>query len=129
MSSLSRLKASPGLLIRALVALGAAAAIAAAVAAYASGRSALGADVGEELVVLVIVGALARRLGIALPGNGFSSYIIGVVADATLDRGWPFGVVVGPIAMLAGGLGLRRVPLPPAPDKAGPLPGGGGGAR
>src|SRR2546421_11000367 len=129
MSPRARLKASPGLLIRALVALGAAAAIAAAVAAYASGRSALGADVAEELVVLVIVGALARRLGIALPGNGFSSYILGVVAYATLDRGWPFGVVVGPVAMLAGGLGVGRRAPPAAPDKAGPLPGGGGGAR
>src|SRR2546430_10573485 len=86
MSSLSRLKASPGLLIRALVALGAVAAIAAAVATYASGRAALGADAAEELVVLVIVGALVRRLGIALPGNGFSSYILGVTAYAMLDR-------------------------------------------
>jgi len=125
MSSLSRLKASPGLLIRALVALGAAAAIAAAVAAYASGRSALGADVAEELVVLVIVGALARRLGIALPGNGFSSYILGVVAYATLDRGWPFGVVVGPVAMLAGDLALRRLPLAAALDNAAHLTAGG----
>src|SRR5256885_5519088 len=124
MSSLSRLKASPGLLIRALVALGAAAAIAAAVAAYASGRSALGADVAEELVVLVIVGALARRLGIALPGNGFSSYILGVVAYATLDRGWPFGVVVGPVSMLAGDLAVRRLPPPPPRRHPGPLPAG-----
>src|SRR5437868_7071886 len=63
MRSLSRLKASPGLLIRALVALGAVAAVAAAVANYAAGRSALGADVAEELIVLVMVGALAQRLG------------------------------------------------------------------
>src|SRR2546430_5776645 len=102
MRSLSRLKASPGLLIRALVALGAVAAVAAAVANYAAGRSALGADVAEELIVLVMVGALARRLGIALPGNGFSSYILGVMAYALLDRGWPFGVLVGPVAMLVG---------------------------
>src|SRR2546423_10995768 len=96
MSSLSRVKASPGLLIRALVALGAAAAIAAALANIASGRSALGADAAEELVVLVIVGALARRFGIALPGYGFTSYILGVMAYATLDRGWAFGVLPGP---------------------------------
>src|SRR2546430_16512946 len=111
MSSLSRLKASPGLLIRALVALGAAAAIAAAVAAYASGRSALGADVAEELVVLVIVGALARRLGIALPGNGFTSYMLGVIAYPTLDRGWPFGVLVALVAMGVGAVALRRLSL------------------
>src|SRR5207237_390034 len=112
MRSLSRLKASPGLLIRALVALGAVAAIAAAVANYAAGRSALGADVAEELVVLVMVGALARRLGIALPGNGFSSYILGVMAYALLDRGWPFGVLVGPGAL--GGGGVRMLGRPRA---------------
>src|SRR2546421_539652 len=85
MSSLSRLKTSPGLLIRALVALGAVAAIAAALANIASGRPAFGADAAEELVALVIGGALARRFGIALPGNGFTSYILGVMAYATFD--------------------------------------------
>jgi len=125
MRSLSRLKASPGLLIRALVALGAVAAIAAAVANYAAGRSALGADVAEELVVLVMVGALARRLGIALPGNGFSSYILGVMAYALLDRGWPFGVLVGPVAMLVGDVALRRLPAAAALDNAAHLTAGG----
>src|SRR5256885_11209840 len=94
MSALSHLKASPGLLVRALVALGAVAAIAAGLAAFASRGVPLGADVAEEIVVLVVVGALTRRYGIALPGNGFSSYILGVTAYAILDRGWPFGVVV-----------------------------------
>src|SRR3989440_10593057 len=100
MSPIPRLKTSPGLLIRALVALGAAAAIAAALANIASGRSALGADAAEELVVLVIVGALARRFGIALPGYGFTSYILRVMAYAPLDRGWAFGGRAGPAAML-----------------------------
>src|SRR5256714_3003561 len=125
MSSLSRLKASPGLLIRALVALGAVAAIAAALANIASGRPGFGADAAEELVVLVIVGALARRFGIALPGNGFPSYIVGVIAYATLDRGWPFGVLVGPAAMLAGDVALRRWPLAAALDNAAHLTAGG----
>src|SRR6266702_179227 len=125
MSSLSRLKASPALLIRALVGLGAAAAIAAAVASFAAGRPALGADVAEELVVLVIVGALARRFGIALPGNGFTSYILGVMAYATLDRGWPFGVMVGPVAMLLGDVALRRLPLAAALGNAAHLTAGG----
>ena len=125
MSSLSRLKASPGLLIRALVALGAVAAIATALANIASGRPAFGADAAEELVVLVIVGALARRFGIALPGNGFTSYILGVMAYATLDRGWPFGVLVGPAAMLAGDVALRRLPLAAALDNAAHLTAGG----
>ena len=125
MSSLSRLKASPGLLIRVLVALGAAAAIAAAVATSAAERSTLGADAVEELVVLVVVGALARRFGIALPGNGFSSYILGVMAYAMLDRGWPFGVVVGPVAMVLGDVALRRLPLAVALDNAAHLTAGG----
>src|SRR5437763_7345277 len=125
MRSLSRLKASPGLLIRALVALGAVAAIAAAVANYAAGRSALGADVAEELVVLVMVGALPRGLGIALPGNGFSSYILGVMAYALLDRGWPFGVLVGPVAMLVGDVALRRLPAAAALNNAAHLTAGG----
>src|SRR5207253_9469862 len=111
MSSLSRLKASPGLLIRALVALGAAAAIAAAAARFAAGRPALGRDVAEELVVLVIVGALARRFGIALPGKGIASYTPVVVASATLGRGWPFGVVAGLVAMVVGDVASRRLPV------------------
>src|SRR6266852_1588630 len=98
MSALSRLKASPGLLVRALVP--------------------LGADVAEEIAVLVVVGALTRRYGIALPGNGFSSYILGVTAYAILDRGWPFGVVVASLAMIAGDLALRRLPVAAALDNA-----------
>jgi len=56
MSALSRLKASPGLLVRALVALGAVAAIAAGLAAFASRRAPLGSDVAQAVVVLVVVG-------------------------------------------------------------------------
>src|SRR2546426_6484612 len=118
MSALSRLKASPGLLVRALVALGAVAAVAAGLAAFASRRLSLGADVAEEIAVLVVVGALTRRYGIALPGNGFSSYILGVTAYAILDRGWPFGVVVASLAMIAGDLALRRLSVAGALDNA-----------
>src|SRR2546428_12702970 len=118
MSALSRLKASPGLLVRALVALGAVAAIAAGLAAFASRRVPPGADVAEEIAVLVVVGALARRYGLALPGNGFSSYILGVTAYAILDRGWPFGVLVAPLAIVAGDLALRRLPVAAALDNA-----------
>jgi len=118
MSALSRLKASPGLLVRALVTLGAVAAIAAGFAALASRRVPLDADVAEEIAALVVVGALTRRYGIALPGNGFSSYILGVTAYAILDRGWPFGVVVGSLAMIAGDLALRRLPVAAALDHA-----------
>src|SRR6266849_8995150 len=125
MSSLSRLRTSPGLLVRALVALGAVAALVAAAGAYVSGQAALGVDVAEEAVVLAIAGALARRFGIALPGNGFSSYILGVLVYATLDRGWPFAVVVGPVALLVGDVGLRRLPAVAALDNAAHLTAGG----
>src|SRR5256884_1108218 len=118
MSAFSRLKASPGLLVRALVALGAVAAVAAGLAAFAFRSVPLGADVAEEIAVLVVVGALTRRYGIALPGNGFSSYILGVTAYAILDHGWPFGVVVASLAMIAGDLALRRLPVAGALDNA-----------
>src|SRR6266851_264788 len=118
MSALSRLKASPGLLVRALVALGAVAAIAAGLVAFASRRAPLGSDVAQEIVVLVVVGALTRRYGIALPGNGFASFILGVTAYAILDRGWAFGVLLAPLAMLAGDVALRRLPVAAALDNA-----------
>src|SRR5467141_1626770 len=116
MSAHSRLKTSPGLLVRALVAIGAVAAVVAALAAFASRGAGAGAT--EEIVVLVVVGALTRRYGIALPGNGFASFILGVAAFAILDRGWPFGVLVAPLTMLAGDLALRRLPVAAALDNA-----------
>ncbi|HEU5260681.1 MAG TPA: methyl-accepting chemotaxis protein [Gemmatimonadales bacterium] len=110
MSVFSRLKASPGLLVRALVALGAVLAIVAAVAAYARGLATVRPGLALELVILVAVGALTRRYGIALPGNGFSSYILGVMAYAVLDCGWTCAALIAPVAMASGDLLLRRLP-------------------
>jgi len=124
MSSLSRLKASPALVVRALVALAAAGAIAAAVTALATGRVSRGAGFAQEILVLAVVGALARRYGIPLPGKGFTSYILGVTAYAILDRGWPLGVLVAPAAMITGDLALRRLPAATALDNAAHLTAG-----
>ncbi|HEX4574375.1 MAG TPA: hypothetical protein VH158_04540, partial [Gemmatimonadales bacterium] len=110
MGASPRLTLSPALMVRALVSLGAVVAIGGAVAAYVSGRVSVGGGIGEEILALVVVGALTRRYGIPLPGNGFCSYILGVVAYAVLDRGWPFAVLIAPPAMLLGDLALRRLP-------------------
>src|SRR2546427_5610697 len=110
MSSLPRVKASPALLPRALVSLGALFGIGWAALGYASGAARAGPGFATELLALAVVGALTRRYGIPLPGNGFSSYVLGVVAYALLDRGWAFATVVAPLALLPGDLWLRRLP-------------------
>src|SRR2546429_2846649 len=124
MSPLPRPRPSRGVLVRALVSLGAVWAVAAALAAYVAGRAVPGPGFGAEFATLVVIGALARRYGVALPGNGFSSYILGVTAFAVLDRGWACAVLVGPTAMVAGDLMLRRLPPPAAPLNPPPLTAG-----
>src|SRR5213593_1544271 len=118
MSAPSRVKPSPGLLVRALVALGGVAAIVAALATFASQGIPSGGDVTQEIVILVVVGALTRRYGIPLPGSGFASYILGVAVFATLDRGWAFCALVAPLTMIVGDIALRRLPLGTALDNA-----------
>src|SRR3989454_777220 len=110
MSSLLRVQASPALLPRALVSLGALFAIGWAALGYASGAARAGPGFAMELLALAVVGALTRRYGIPLPGNGFSSYVLGVVAYALLARGWAFATVMAPLAVLPGDLWLRRLP-------------------
>src|SRR5574342_583847 len=63
------------------------------------------------LAGLVGVGALTRRFGIPLPGNGFSSYVLGVTTFAVLERGWEFAAVVAPLLAVLGDVVLRRLPL------------------
>src|SRR5574341_1151314 len=111
MTSAPRLRWTRSLMVRGAVGLVAAFALAAALRAYATGRAPLGEAFSLTLIALTVVGALTRRYGIPLPGNGFSSYVLGVVAFAALDRGWPFAVVVAPFAMAVGDLFLRRLPL------------------
>ncbi len=74
-----------------------------------------------ELALLVLTAAAMRRFGLALPGKGFASFVLGVVLFAVLHRGWGFGVLVAPLGMLAGDLPLRRLRLRTAVANAGHL--------
>ena len=64
-----------------------------------------------EYVLLIAAAAATRRYGLALPGKGFSSFVLGVVLFAILRHGWGWGVLVAPAGMLAGDIPLRRLPL------------------
>lgn len=97
--------------VRAIVSAAAVGAFAAALGAYVTGTEPLGDSFGVALVTLVLVAAVTRRFGIALPGNGFSSYILGVVLYAVLSRGWAFATLAAPFGMALGDLFLRRLPL------------------
>ena len=75
----------------------------------------------RELALLVVVAAATRRFGLALPGKGFASFVLGVVLFAVLHRGWGFGVLMAPLGMLAGDIPLRRLRLRTAFANAGHL--------
>src|SRR6266702_3447777 len=106
-----RLAPSPAFLVRGAVAVGALGAFAVAVAGFAAGRFPVDSGFATSAVLLVLAGAVARRYGIALPGNGFTSYVLGVSAYTILDRGWPFAVLVAPLAMGLGDRFLRHLHL------------------
>jgi len=61
-----------------------------------------------QLLILSTAAALSRRFGIALPGKGFASFIMGVTLVAFLLRGWPFAILVGAIGIPGGDVLLRR---------------------
>src|SRR5881396_1306348 len=111
MRLLSRIAAAPALVVRVAVSLAALASFGAGLAAYASGRVPAGENLPLAGALLVLIASLTRRYGIALPGNGFSSYVLGVMLYAILDRGWAFASIVSPFAMLGGDVLLRRLPL------------------
>jgi methyl-accepting chemotaxis protein len=97
------------LVVRALVSLGALAALVGAGVMLATGRATLGPPI--QALALIGVGALTRRYGIGLPGHAFSSYIVGVVIVAILSGGWALAVLVAALGTLIGDLVLRRLPL------------------
>jgi methyl-accepting chemotaxis protein len=86
--------------------------------AYVRGAVPAGETLPLAGVALIFAAALARRYGIALPGNGFSSYVVGVMLYAILDRGWAFAALVAPFAMIVGDILLRRLPLRAALNNA-----------
>jgi hypothetical protein len=96
--------------VRGAVGFAGVAAFAWAVAIYALGRVPLDPGFFPALALLVAGGMITRRYGIPLPGNGFASYVLGVMIIAVLLRGSAFGVLVAPGAMLGGDLLLRRLP-------------------
>ncbi|HEV8264319.1 MAG TPA: methyl-accepting chemotaxis protein [Gemmatimonadales bacterium] len=118
MRFLSRLSAAPALVVRVLVSLAGVACFGAGILAYATGRAPVSDGLPIAAAALVLAASLSRRYGIALPGNGFSSYVVGVMLYAILDRGWPFAAVIAPFAMIAGDILLRRLPLRSALNNA-----------
>ena len=99
------------LVVRAVVSAAALVSFGAGLVTLAKGTSPAGDNLPLAGVLLVLVAALTRRYGIALPGNGFSSYVIGVMLFAILDRGWAFAAVIAPFSMLVGDVLLRRLPV------------------
>lgn len=107
--------------LRVIVSLAGLAAFGAGVLAFATGGAPTGANLPLAGALLILAAALSRRYGIALPGNGFSSYVVGVMLYAILDRGWAFAAVIAPFAMLVGDILLRRLPVRAALSNAGHL--------
>ena len=101
----------PALIVRVVISIAALASFAAGLVAYASGQVPAGENLPLAGALLVLIAAITRRYGISLPGNGFSSYVLGVMLFAILDRGWAFAAVVAPFAMLAGDVLLRRLSI------------------
>src|SRR2546422_772248 len=106
-----RLAPSPALLVRSAVAVGALGVFAITVVSYGTGRFPIDAGFVWSVVLLAVAGAVSRRCVHALPGNGFTSYVLGFSAYAILDRGWPFAVLIAPLAMGVGDKFLRHLPL------------------
>src|SRR5881409_2920867 len=90
MRLLSRFSTAPALIVRVAVALAAIVSFGAGLTAYVSGRVLPGENLPLAGALLVLVAAVPRRSGSALPGNGFSPYALVVMLFGILDRGWAF---------------------------------------
>ena len=110
-SSLASLRARRAAQLRLTLGLGSAVAV--AVALYrllGPAGPPLGA-LAVQTLLFVTAGALTRRFGIPLPGGGYASFVLAVVLAAFLQYGWEFAVAIAALAIAAGDLGLRRLPL------------------
>ncbi len=74
-----------------------------------------------ELIVTIAAAAATREFGLALPGKGFSSFVLGVALFALARHGWAYGTLVAVIGMPAGDLVFRRLPMSAAAVNAGHL--------
>jgi methyl-accepting chemotaxis protein len=95
-------------LLRAAVVIGAVATVATAINTVATAPARGTGGVFLQFALFVCVGALTRRFGIALPGKGFASFVLGVVLAAQLIHGWAFAVLTAVIGLATGDLALRR---------------------
>ena len=64
-----------------------------------------------EFVLLVVLAALSRRFGIALPAKGFASFVLGISLYAILNYGWPTATLVTAIGVPSGDFLFRRLRL------------------
>src|SRR2546430_917300 len=107
----SRVSGAAALIVRIVVSIAALVSSGAGLVAYVNGRVPAGENLPLAGTLLVLAAAITRRYGIALPGNGFSSYVLGAMLYAILDRGWAFAAIAAPLAMIVGDVFLRRMPL------------------
>lgn len=65
----------------------------------------------ETAVLIGILAAATRPLGIPLPGKGFTSFVVGACTAAVVVLGWGAGTAVAAAAVFIGDAFLRRLPL------------------
>src|SRR3989442_13940120 len=99
MRLLSRFSTAPALIVRVAVALAAIVSFGAGLTAYVSGRVLPGENLPLAGALLGLVAAATRPHRLALPGNGFSSYVLRGMLFGILDRGWAFVAILAPFAM------------------------------
>lgn len=65
-------------------------------------------------LLLTVLAAATRPLGVPLPGKGFASFVMAAAAAAVVVLGWAAGAAVAAVGVLVGDIAVRRIPLPDA---------------